>query len=273
MTEGRAPGVSVTVGPIPAWLPREALLGPGPWTETTTEDGLVAAARLDRRVAADVAARLRGLGFGGHPVVVTVVPPLSRDHVRDARAVDARRRRDTTPGFTRPGAQLDDEGRWSLTPEALALSLGRRFSGKAVVDLGCGCGGNSIGFARGGASVIAVEPDPARAAMTRHNARLYGVGDKVKVIAGDDRSLSMLHGDVLFIDPPWGTDWDRLRTPLLTTPLLAPALAAHDRFATVVAKLPPSVDTREAPEAKAEAWFGVAEGDRQRVKFVTLTWG
>ena len=105
----------VRVGPLPDWIDAERLLG-GEWA---LEAGYATAER-DTAEAADVSARLRGLGLGGHALVVDVVPALKRPAVRDARTEDARRRRDTTPGFLRKGTHLDPEGKMSLTAEALA---------------------------------------------------------------------------------------------------------------------------------------------------------
>jgi SAM-dependent methyltransferase len=255
-------------------MDRERLLGPGAWAwDAATRR---AGAELSTRDAADLSARLRGLGFGGEAVGVDAAPPLPRPAVRAARTEDARRRRDATPGFLRPGARLDEEGRVSLTPEALALDLGRRAAARlgrdaTVLDAGCGCGGNALGFARAGLRVIAVERDPERARMARHNASLYGVADRVRVEADDAvDAVGRRDADLLFVDPPWGVDWDRRRTPLDALPELARLLAAaDDRFAQTWLKLPPSFDPATLPwPAEVEAVFGQAAGDARRVKFV-----
>ncbi|MEM6929363.1 MAG: hypothetical protein AAF602_20660, partial [Myxococcota bacterium] len=62
---------SVTVSGVPDWVDAERLLGEGPWVRG--DDRWIAV--LDRRRAADVAARLRGWGVGGEALVVEVVPP------------------------------------------------------------------------------------------------------------------------------------------------------------------------------------------------------
>ena len=126
-----------------------------------------------------MAARLRGVALGGRAIAVRVEPDLPRAVVRAARLRDARARRLTTPGFSRPGTQVDEEGRWSLTPEALALALGREAAGAVVFDACCGCGGNAIGFARAGCRVVAVDTDAGRLALARHNAAIYGVADYI----------------------------------------------------------------------------------------------
>jgi trimethylguanosine synthase len=199
--------------------------------------------------------------------------------VRAARTEDARRRRDTTPGFTRPGARLDAEGRWSLTPEVLALAVGRRAAralgpGATVLDAGCGAGGNAIGFARAGLRVVAVEQDAARLEMARHNAAIHGVTERIRFVRGDAlATLARTDAALTFVDPPWGEAWDRVAVPLSALPLLGAALVA--RRAPLWAKLPPSAHA-DAPELTPEgweAWFGAAPGDRQRIKFLLAGWG
>lgn len=259
----------VWVRGVPAWCEPLRLLGPGSWVL----DGKNARADLTTFAAADLDARLRGIGIGGGAIEVTVDPPLSRPAVRAARTTDARRRRDTTPGFTRAGVRLDDEGRYSLTPEALALALGERAAGRVVVDAGCGAGGNSIGFARAGSRVVAIERDATRLAAARHNARLYGVEARIDFRQGDAVALlPKLAGDLLFVDPPWGAEWSRLGTALDDLPALGPLLAASARFPEVWAKLPPSFDVTGLPNARPEGWYGMAKGDERRVKFLLLRW-
>lgn len=262
---------AVIVGPLPAWLDRARLLGPGPWTR----DGAAALATLDTAAAADLAARLRGMGLDGMPIEVSIVPPLHRNAVRNARTEDARRRRDTTPGFTRTGTRTDEEGRWSLTPELLAARLGQEAAkviGPAgrVLDAGCGIGGNTIGFARAGLTVTAVDRDAERLAMARHNARLYGVADKITFRA-TDAAVALADGtyDLVFLDPPWGTEWSRTSTRLADLGDFATTLAlARAACGRVWVKLPPSFATADLGEADIRAVFGEAAGDRSRIKYL-----
>ncbi len=256
----------VWVRNLPPWAEPARLIGPGAWVF----DGRSAHAELPTHAAADLDARLRGVGIGGVLVEFEAVPPLPRAAVRAARTTDARRRREASPGFTRAGTRLDAEGKVSLTPEALALALGERARGRSVVDLGCGAGGNSIGFARAGCRVVAVERDAGRLADARHNAGVYGVADRIAFrLGGAEAVLPFLTGDILFVDPPWGVDWSRARTSLADLPLLETALAARG-FGELWAKVPPSFDVREVPGTVAEAVYGVGAGDDRRVKFVLL---
>lgn len=263
----------VRVTGIPGWLDARRLLGDGAWAEV---DGAWQA-ELGTPAAADLAARLRGLGFGGQALDVHVVPPLPRAAVRAARTEDARRRRDTTPGFLRPGVRFDDEGRWSLTPEALALRVGELVRdlagpGARVLDAGAGLGGSTIGLARAGLRVLAVEQDPARLAHLRHHVRLYGVADRVEVRAGDAvEAAATVEADVLHADPPWGEAWSRTRTTADDLPLLAALLPHLGRFRHVVLKLPPSFDPDTLSGFTPQALFGEAAGDRRRVKLLLLT--
>lgn len=260
---------SVTVGPIPSWMPLHALLGEGGWREEQTPQGRYAHAELPHAQAADVGARLRGLGFGGRAVEVRVHPRLSRPLVRAARLRDARARRDTSPGFSRRGVRLDDDGRRYLTPEALALEIGHLARGRSVLDLTAGAGGNAIGFARAGSRVIATELDEERLKLARHNARVYGVQDQITFRHGDAREvIAQESAEIVFVDPPWGV-YDKVRVTLSDLPLLAELMPALSYKEQVWLKLPPSFDPDTlAREAELRPLFGVAPGDRHRVKLL-----
>jgi hypothetical protein len=263
--------VRVRVEPLPEWLDRERLLGPGEVAVERVPGGLRCELALAPRAAADVAARLRGLGIAGRELVVSVEPPLGRALVREARLRDARARRTTTPGFSRREARAVEAGRYSLTPEVLALRLGERATGRSVVDACCGSGGNTLGFARAGCAVTAIELDAERLAEARHNARVYGV--KPRFLAGDARELvPTLSADILFVDPPWGESYDKKRTTLADFPLLEALLAADlAGYGELWLKLPASFAVDQLPAAQPSAFFGEADGDRQRIKFLLLT--
>lgn len=265
---------AVVVEGMPPWAPAAALLGPGPWRETAPGRF---EAMLSTPAAAALGAALRGQGLGGRLPSVEMAPPVPRAAVRAARLADARARRDTTPGFTRPGVRLDDEGRYSWTPEALALDLARAWPPREVWDHGCGAGGNAIGFARAGHRVVAVERDAGRLADARHNARVYGVAASIRFVEADAVAYVTEHlarapdPVLLFVDPPWGVAWNRTRTTLADLPLLAAVLAARNGRA-LLAKVPPSFDPASVPVAglTSRAVLGLAPGDARRVKFVVL---
>lgn len=264
----------VRVHPLPPWLDAPRLLGAPEFSLVPSADGppgsLVAEASLSAARAADLGARLRGLCLAGQPMVCEIVPALDRALVRRARTEDARRRRDTTAGFLRRGVKLDEEGRYSLTPEVLALRMGEHAKGRRVVDAGCGAGGNAIGLARAGALVTAIERDPARLELARHNAAVYGVQDRIRFIAGDaEQRIGELAADLWFVDPPWGTH-ARKRMEVSDAPLLAALLARRPSGVELWAKVPASFAVDTVPGARAEAVFGEARGDAQRIKFLWL---
>ena len=84
---------------------------------------------------------------------------------------------------------------------------------KAVlIDCFAGVGGNTIAFARSNRwkRVYAIEKDPHALACAKHNARIYGVHNKISWYLGDcfdvvTSQLRDLHQcAVLFASPPWG---------------------------------------------------------------------
>lgn len=113
------------------------------------------------------------------------------------------------------GVALDDESWYSVTPEKIAAHHARRLAAltpptthPVIVDAFCGCGGNAIQFAHRAAHVVAVDWNPARLVLAAHNARLYGVGDRVDFLAGDVNAvlpaLRALGVHAVFMSPPWG---------------------------------------------------------------------
>jgi trimethylguanosine synthase len=262
----------VRVEPLPAWLDLRKLLGPhGCEIEPVSESAVRAHMELTTPEAADLSARLRGVGLAGAALHVSVEPALPRAAVRAARTDEARRMRRGGEGFARQGVRFDEEGRRSLTQEALALVLGRRAKGVHVIDACCGVGGNAIGFARAGCHVTAIELDAERIAMARHNARIYQVADRITFVRGDARSLlPTLDADLLFIDPPWGSGYDKSRVTLDELPLLAALWPERSRYAQTWIKVPPSFDPSELEGVTPSAMFGSGEGDAHRVKFLLL---
>lgn len=53
--------------------------------------------------------------------------------------------------------------------------------------------------------MIAIDIDPNKIENARHNARIYGVEDRIEFIIGDFMKLApSLVADVVFLSPPWG---------------------------------------------------------------------
>ncbi|KAM6920113.1 trimethylguanosine synthase [Lycodopsis pacificus] len=108
------------------------------------------------------------------------------------------------------GIRLDREGWFSVTPERIAEHIALRVEhsfpdSQLVVDAFCGVGGNAIQFALTGKRVLAIDIDPVRLDLARHNATVYNVADRIDFLQGDFLQLApRLHGDVVFLSPPWG---------------------------------------------------------------------
>ena len=49
---------------------------------------------------------------------------------------------------TPPGCLLDEEGWYSITPEAIANHIAERCRSDTIIDAFCGVGGNAIAFAK-----------------------------------------------------------------------------------------------------------------------------
>ena len=105
------------------------------------------------------------------------------------------------------GIQLDDESWFSVTPERIAHHLAERCRCDVIVDAFCGVGGNAIQFAMTCNHVIAIDIDPDKIRMAKHNARIYGVQDRIEFVVGDMFQV-VPHiyppPDVVFLSPPWG---------------------------------------------------------------------
>ncbi len=103
------------------------------------------------------------------------------------------------------GVQIDEVGLYSTTPEKIALEQAKKMNCKTVVDGFCGAGGNAIAFARICDKVFAIEKDKARMEMAHHNARLYGVEDKIVFVLGDFFvEVPNIKAECIFLDPAWG---------------------------------------------------------------------
>ncbi|KAE9545624.1 hypothetical protein AGLY_001167 [Aphis glycines] len=103
------------------------------------------------------------------------------------------------------GIKLDEESWYSVTPEIISTHIAERCSCYLIVDPFCGAGSNIIQFAKTCELVIAIDIDPKKIEIARHNAELYGVADRIQFIIGDFFALApTLKADVVFLSPPWG---------------------------------------------------------------------
>jgi 16S rRNA (guanine966-N2)-methyltransferase len=133
------------------------------------------------------------------------------------------RRLETPRGFrTRPTA---DQVRIALMD-----TLAPRLAGARMLDLFCGAGGVGLeALSRGAAHVTFVERDRAALDALRRNVAALGVAARVDVLTlAVERALGRLAGagaafDLVFLDPPYGSDavaatLELLATGAVTTP-------------------------------------------------------
>lgn len=254
--------------------PAARLLGPGSWVNRESDGAHEA--RLEVEDAAALTVRLQGQVILGRRIEVELHPKLARKDMRMALTNKARALRATTPGFLQQAARFDEEGRYSLTPEALALSMAKKNRCAKVLDLGCGLGGNAIAFARAGASVIAVERDPERAALARHNVQVYRMQERVQVRCEDALAvIPSRFAGLVFCDPPWGRDWKEHPSVLERYPLAKALWEARDSFDELWLKLPVSFDPNSLTQVagsslRVQIYFGASKGDAASPKFVVL---
>ncbi|MCK6520555.1 trimethylguanosine synthase [Myxococcota bacterium] len=226
--------VNVSLVGGPSWL------SPGLWLPP---DGLVSPAR-----ARAVSHLIHGVSVGGSPVQVDIRPPLRvgrRPPPREPLAVRRRRL------FSRwdDGVQVDEEGLYSATPEALADRLVRGLRG-VVIDGTCGVGAITLALARRPevTQIIAVDLNAGRLALARHNLGVYGLAAKVRLVCADAREvIADMPADGLVLDPPWGGpgyDRDAVRAEALGMDLLGALRHAPE---DVVLKLPRSFVLESLP--------------------------
>lgn len=141
------------------------------------------------------------------------------------------------------GIRLDRESWFSVTPEKVARHLAERLKCCILVDGFCGSGGNAIQFAETCDKVIAIDIDPVKLEMARHNATIYNVAHKIEFILGDYlhiASSGKLRADIVFLSPPWGgpkyknkNDYDieKYLLPVKATDLVAASRHVSDNVA------------------------------------------
>ena len=162
------------------------------------------------------------------------------------------------------GIKMDREGWFSVTPEKIAEHIAERCQCDVIVDAFCGVGGNAIQFAFTCEHVIAIDIDPVRLECARHNARVYGVEERISFVLGDFYKLApRLKADVVFLSPPWGgPDYISAKVFDIETMILPVAGSEMFRSASMISSniamfLPRNVDVEQvvaltAPESRVE---------------------
>ncbi|KAJ5662832.1 RNA cap guanine-N2 methyltransferase [Penicillium longicatenatum] len=116
------------------------------------------------------------------------------------------------------GIWLTDDAWFGVTPEPVANQIAADLANSApadrsiLVDAFAGAGGNTIAFAKSGKwkRVYAIEKNPAVLQCAKHNAKIYGVDDKITWFEGDcfeilrNQLKDLAPYSIIFASPPWG---------------------------------------------------------------------
>lgn len=117
-------------------------------------------------------------------------------------------------------------------------------AGSRVLEIGCGCGGDSLALAHRAANLIATDVDPVRAACAHINLTTTGLATS-RAVPGD--GLEMLAGeaskaDVVFADPDRRADGKRSLDPEAWRPPLSRLVELARGSRRVFVKAAPSLD-------------------------------
>ncbi|WP_123966983.1 class I SAM-dependent methyltransferase [Streptomyces sp. TLI_185] len=144
----------------------------------------------------------------------------------------------------------------------------------SLADLCCGIGGDAIALARAGIRVLAVDRDPATAAVARANADALGLAGLIEVREADVTEVDTSGYDAVFVDPARRGGRGRIFDPQAYSPPLSWAVGAARKASRAAAlKVAPGIP-HEAVPADAEAewisdggdvkeavlWFGTEPG-------------
>lgn len=209
------------------------------------DDGraLVAGATADLDAGADEVALVEGLRRRGLTA--------DRASLVTELAVTRRRARDVHPSADR--LLLTRTGLQQATRPRLAAWKAERFAGRAVVDLCAGGGSDAAALAAVATRLVAVEADPVRAVLLRHNLGLLAPG--ATVLTGDALAAEVPAGWAVHADPDRRTGPRRLRDPEQYRPSLR-ALDAHLRATNALGvTMGPGVDLDHPLLGDAELEF------------------
>src|SRR5262252_2317137 len=82
-----------------------------------------------------------------------------------------------------------EQRKYFVEPHIPGFAEFSRWSGKRVLEIGCGIGTDTVNFARAGARLTAVELSDASAEVARQRLQVYGLGDLVTIHVGNAEEL------------------------------------------------------------------------------------
>ena len=191
-------------------------------------------------------------GGPAHAALGTLRKNLDAIHAAAAWE-NALARRKAVGRFPSPGSMLFlREGLEQATSLEVARYRAARFAPfETMLDWGAGLGGDSLALSEHG-RVLAIERDPARAILHRHNT----AGRTVLTVRGDGRVVHPEIAEAAFADPDRRADGRRLLGPNDGSPSLNEVLATT----------PVNLGVKLAPAADALPW----EGSGRSLEWISL---
>ena len=122
-----------------------------------------------------------------------------------------------------------------------------------VIDLGCGIGSDSLAFARAGLEVVAVDVDPATAAVAQAN--LASMAEVICADADEVAEQVVTPGAGVFCDPARRNDRGRLWRVEEFEPRWSTVLQLLDGTRTAGVKLGPALPHALIPESVEAEWI------------------
>jgi ubiquinone/menaquinone biosynthesis C-methylase UbiE len=106
----------------------------------------------------------------------------------DARACNIRH--SPAPVGTREYFDEVESRKYRVEPHIPAFAEFARWSGKRVLEIGCGLGTDTMNFARAGATVTAVDLSSASLELARRRAEVFGLSERVSFVQANAEELS-----------------------------------------------------------------------------------
>ncbi|MGW2717999.1 class I SAM-dependent methyltransferase [Streptomyces sp. NPDC001492] len=126
---------------------------------------------------------------------------------------------------------------------------------RSVADLCCGIGGDAIAFARAGIRVLAVDRDPATAAVARANADALGLAGLIEVREADVTEVETAGYDAVFVDPARRGGRGRIFDPEAYSPPLSWATEAARKAPCAALKIAPGIPHEAIPPDAEAEWI------------------
>jgi 2-polyprenyl-3-methyl-5-hydroxy-6-metoxy-1,4-benzoquinol methylase len=116
---------------------------------------------------------------------------VSIDRVRDFwNARPCNLRHSTKPVGSREYFDEVERRKYFVEPHIPGFAEFPRWSGRRVLEIGCGLGTDTVNFARAGAQVTAIELSSESAALARRRLEVYGLTDRATIHIGNAEELA-----------------------------------------------------------------------------------